>query len=48
LGNGEKIESVEIRWSDGSEEKISGVTAGKIVTIQKGAGVIRAEDFRTR
>jgi hypothetical protein len=48
LANGEKIESVEIRWSDGSEEKVSGVTAGKITTIQKGSGVIHAEDFRTR
>jgi hypothetical protein len=48
LGNGEKLESVEIRWSDGSEEKVPGVTSGRITTIQKGSGMIRAEDFRTR
>jgi ASPIC and UnbV. len=48
LGNGEKIESVEIRWSNGSVEKVSGVTPGKIVTIEKGAGIIRADNFRIR
>lgn len=42
----EKIEALEVRWSDGEVEKISGVASEKIVTIQKGAGVIKAEDYR--
>lgn len=44
----EKIESLEIRWSDGSVEKISGVTPGKVWTIKKNAGVTGGEEYRKR
>jgi hypothetical protein len=37
----EKIESLDITWSDGrKKESVKGITQGKIFTIQKGAGVI--------
>jgi enediyne biosynthesis protein E4 len=46
LGGGEKIESVEIRWSDGKTEKIPGVQANQIVTIRQGKGVSSTAGFR--
>jgi enediyne biosynthesis protein E4 len=46
LGKDEKIESVEVRWSDGKVEKISGVLPNKIVTIAQGKGVINSVNFR--
>jgi len=42
----EKIESLEIRWSDGETETISGAVPGKILTIQRGAGITKKEDYR--
>ncbi len=45
LGNGEKIESVEVRWSDGKTEKISGVRAERIMTVQQGKGIIDSTGF---
>ena len=39
LGNGEKIESVEVRWSDGKIEKILDVQPNQINTIMQGKGV---------
>ena len=46
LGSGEKIEAVEIRWSDGKTEKISGVQPNQIVTVRQGKGVVSTADFR--
>ena len=46
LGNAEKIESVEVRWSDGSTDKVSGIEPGKIFTIEKGKGVVEAKTYR--
>jgi hypothetical protein len=46
LGNGEQIESVEVRWSDGTIEKISGVEPNRIVTISQGKGISKSAAFR--
>lgn len=46
LGSGEKIESVEVRWSDGKIEKISGVRADQMLTILQGKGITNSENFR--
>lgn len=48
IGDGEKIESLEIRWSDGETEKIGLISPGKILTVRKGQGVIKAENYRNR
>lgn len=42
----EKIESLEITWSDGQKENVKSISPGKIFTIQKGAGVTKADDYR--
>ena len=44
----EKIESLEIIWPDGQKEGVTGVTPGKIFTVQKGAGVKKADGYRTK
>jgi len=48
LGNGEKIESVEVRWSDGKIEKVApaGIQPNQIVTIRQGKGVSSSVNFR--
>ena len=46
FGADEKIESIEIRWSDGQTERINGAVAGKIITVQKGSGIVKAESYR--
>ncbi len=39
LGANEKIESVEARWTSGEVEKITGVTAHRMITITQGKGI---------
>ena len=46
FGAGEKIESIEVRWSDGQTERIMGAEPGKIITVQKGTGILKAENYR--
>lgn len=46
LGKGEKIQSVEIRWSNGKTEKVSGIRPNQIITILQGKGVVRSKNFR--
>jgi hypothetical protein len=48
LGGDEKIESLEIRWSDGQTEKVPGVIAGKIITVKRGNGISGVEEYRKR
>jgi enediyne biosynthesis protein E4 len=48
LGAEEKIERVEVRWSNGETETISGVTPGQIATITQGKGVTSSMPYRTR
>jgi hypothetical protein len=42
----ERIESVEVRWSDGKIEKISDASPNQIVTIRQGKGIISTANFR--
>jgi enediyne biosynthesis protein E4 len=37
---------LEIRWPSGGVEKIAGVMADRLVTIQEGAGVVRSERLK--
>ncbi|MDI1240842.1 MAG: CRTAC1 family protein [bacterium] len=46
LGSKETVDQAEVRWSDGSKESVSGLVAGKIVTILKGKGIVKTEDLR--
>jgi hypothetical protein len=46
MGKEEKIESVEIRWSDGKVEKISGVQPDQMVKVLKGKGIENSTNFR--
>ncbi|MEP6924751.1 MAG: CRTAC1 family protein [Pyrinomonadaceae bacterium] len=48
LGREEKIESVEIRWSDSEIETVSNIAANKILTITKGKGITASNDYKTR
>ena len=48
LGRDEKIETMEVRWSDGEIETVSNVAANKILTITRGKGVTSANDYKTR
>src|SRR5688572_18676645 len=40
-----KIDLIEVRWPNGSVEKITGVSANKISTIKEGQGLISQKDF---
>lgn len=44
--DGETVESVEIRWNDGKTERITGVEANRLVTVEQGKGIISAAPFR--
>jgi enediyne biosynthesis protein E4 len=46
FGESEKIQSVEVRWSDGKIEKIAGVQLNKINTISQGKGLSASNNFR--
>ena len=48
LGQGEKIVGMEVRWSNGETESVSGVTPNKIVTITQSKGVTAMVDYQTR
>lgn len=48
LGAEGKIEGVEVRWSGGETESVSGVVPDKIITITQGKGVTAAHDYRPR
>ncbi len=45
LGAGEKIESVEVRWSNGETEKVEEIKPGNIVTIREGKGVVDSKPY---
>jgi hypothetical protein len=48
LGEGEKIERVEARWSNGETETVSGVTPNQTVTITQGKGVTASSSYQPR
>ena len=47
LGGADRAD-LEIRWPNGGKEQISGVQADRIVTIREGAGIIKAENPKTK
>ena len=46
LGSGEEIQSAEVRWSDGTTEKLSNIPANKIVTVTQNKGITDSLDYR--
>jgi len=48
LGQDEKIETVEIRWSDGTTESVSNVALNKISIVTQNKGVTKVSVFQTR
>jgi hypothetical protein len=44
----EEVRSIDIRWSDGTVEKIKGIALDRIITIQKGSGIIKTDGYRKR
>lgn len=48
FGENEKIENVEVRWSDGKIETISDVAPNRIYTVMQNKGVTSSADFRSR
>jgi enediyne biosynthesis protein E4 len=43
-----KVDLVEIRWPSGAVDKVTGVLANKVVTIQEGKGLVGQRDFAIR
>jgi hypothetical protein len=48
LGQGEKIERIEVRWTGGETEAVAGVAPNQIVTITQGKGVTASVAYQTR
>ena len=46
LASEEKIESVEVRWSDGKTEQIARVNTNQIIVIGEGKGILTTANFR--
>jgi hypothetical protein len=46
LGAAAKITGVEVVWPNGKTERVSGVSAGSVVTIVEGKGIGRTEALR--
>ena len=46
LGNNEKIQTVEVRWSDGKTETIANAAPNRILTVTQNKGVTDASAFR--
>jgi hypothetical protein len=46
LGAEEKIESLDVRWSGGETENITGVTTNRIITITQGKGITASVAYR--
>lgn len=48
IANGEEIMSVEVRWSDGKIEKVTGVQPNQIATVVSGKGVVNSVNLRRK
>jgi len=46
LGTNEKIESVEVRWTNGETETVTGVMPGRIINITQAKGVTASAAYR--
>ena len=38
--------SLEIRWPNGAQEKVTGVNADRLVVVQEGSGIVRVDSFQ--
>jgi len=47
LGADETIESVEVRWSNGESETVTGVTKNRIISVTQGKGITASAAYRT-
>jgi enediyne biosynthesis protein E4 len=45
IGAAEKIDRMEIRWPDGSEEALEDLAAGSYYRLEQGKGIVRTEGF---
>jgi enediyne biosynthesis protein E4 len=43
LGGATKVDDVEVRWSSGREEKLSGVGVDRVVTVREGHGIVQRD-----
>lgn len=48
LGADEKIENLEVRWSDGTTENVSNIVPNRIYTVTQNKGVTKTDNFQTR
>jgi len=48
LGTAGKADSVELQWPSGQVDKLSNITAGQIITVQEGKGVIASSPYTTQ
>ncbi len=48
IGKDEKIENLEIRWSDGTTEIVSNVVPNRIFTVTQNKGVTKTSSFQRR
>ncbi len=46
VGANEKIEGLEVRWTNGESETVTGVMPGRIITIMQGKGITAAVPYR--
>ena len=46
LGSGEKIQSAEVRWSDGKTETITDIATNRILTVMQNKGITGASQFQ--
>jgi hypothetical protein len=42
------VESVTVRWPNGSSEEFQKLPAGHLVTIREGQGIVKRSPFRPR
>lgn len=48
LGADEKIENVEVRWSDGTTESVSNIVPNRIYIVMQNKGVTKTSNFQPR
>ncbi|MBA4186217.1 MAG: CRTAC1 family protein [Acidobacteria bacterium] len=48
LRQNEKIENVEVRWSDGTSETVSNITPNRIFTVTQNKGITSVSEFQPR
>jgi hypothetical protein len=48
LGNGEKIENVDVRWSDGTTQTLDKIEPNRILTVTQNKGVTASVNINAR